>query len=374
MDCRDRIYKTTGGFVKGICHPKNHLGKLSDLGFDWVRSDMPFPVRADGEFSDSYLRYRAYCMELLSQGVRTIAITNYGSDFIENGVDVRTEKGLDEARKICEKAARDLAPCVGVWQIANEVNLTHMRVPLTSEEGKNFIIACMQGVKKGNPDAVVGHNSFGEEWLKECLEIEEKTGGSDYIGLDLYDCTWTPGPVTNYEEKIEHIYQTMGKPVILMEFGFSSLGHTLDMAKGDVDRWLAARGIKDLDAAYADPAAFVDTLKKPRLIKRGREADPGNMKSMVIPLLQHESESWLVFSEFEHTEKGQADFYDYLLPRLLAHPHLAGAVIYCMRDDDSCYFCGSPTCCCEIAWGLVHHDGSPKPAYDIVKKYFNTRS
>ncbi len=369
-DCRDRIYKTTGGFIKGICHPKGKIDETLEAGFEWVRSDLPFPVNADGTPSDSYIRFKKGCTELAQRGIRTIGITNYGREYIENGIDVRTPAGLKRAQEICAFCAADMKDSVQVWQITNEVNLTHMRVPLTSEEGKNFIIACTNGVKQGNPDAIVGHNSYGEEWLAECLEIEEKTGGSDYIGLDLYDCTWTEGPITNYVEKIEKIYQTMGKPVILMEFGFSSSGHTMDMKRGDVDKWLQARGIKNLDAAFADVDAFVDVLKKPDLIDKGRNCDPGKKTEMVISLLQHEAETWLVDDAIPHTPQGEADYYDYLLPRLLEHPHLAGAVLYCMNDDEHCYFCGSPTCCCEISWGLLDRQGKKKPAFEAVKKHF----
>ena len=377
MTALQKVFRVTGGFMKGICHPENYAAEAKRMGIDWVRVDMPYPVNPDGSFSDGFYRFGKQCREMASIGVRTIGITNYGREFAEHGINIRSADGLAQIEAICARAAEALGADVPVWQIGNEVNLTHMRAPLTREEGKNVLIASMKGVRAGNPDAVVGHNSyggsgcsFGEDWLDECKEIEEKTGGSDYIGLDLYACSWTDGPCTVFTERIDEIWELFGLPVILMEFGFPSSGVSMPQKAGAVDRWLQKRGIPSVRAAYGDIDAFLSVLTKPRLLELGRSYPGKDRDAIVLPLLQHEAEGWFAESEFPHTEDGQADFYDRLLPMLLCHPHLAGAVLYAMQDDPKCYFCGSETCCCETAWGILHKDGSPKKCAEVIRRHF----
>lgn len=370
MDCRDKIYQVTGGFIKGMCHPVREVEALIGAGIEWTRMDIPFPINPDGSLTEAFLGYKKECEMYAANGMHMIAISNYGREFIEHGIDVRTPEGLARAQDVCRLAAAELGDLCPIWQISNEVNYATMREPLTSAEGRDFIIASTKGVRAGNPRAIVGHNSYSEEWLEECLEIERQTGGSDYIGYDLYDCTWGDGPYTNYAEKIEKLYQTLGLPVILMEFGFSSSGRMVNAARGDIDNWFRERGIDGLEAGMKDMDAFFGVLTKPDLISKAKGIDRKDPKQVVVNYYQHEAEVWLAYSEFPHTEEGQYDFYDHLLPALMNHPHLAGAVLYSMRDDTKCYYCGSPTCCCEISWGLLRSDGTPKKAYAAVQKYF----
>ena len=59
-----------------------------------------------------------------------------------------------------------------------------------------------------------------------------------------------------------------------------------------------------------------------------------------------------------------------LLPKLTAHPHLAGAVIYCWQDSKTCFTCGEDDCPCETAWGITRADGTHKPAYEAIGEAF----
>ena len=73
---------------------------------------------------------------------------------------------------------------------------------------------------------------------------------------------------------------------------------------------------------------------------------------------------------FEHSPDGQADFYSYIIPKIMEVDYVIGAFVYCWGDSDSCYVCGQADCPVETGWGLVDGKGEPKPSYYAVKEAF----
>ena len=84
-----------------------------------------------------------------------------------------------------------------------------------------------------------------------------------------------------------------------------------------------------------------------------------------------EIKKWYTDCKIPHTDEGQAEFYRQLLPKLLEHPYVGGAVIYCLKDAKHCFFCDQSACPCETTWGILRTDETPKPAYDVIKQIFN---
>ena len=54
---RDKIYEKTGGFMKGICHPRENYKMVTDAGINWVRRDPPLAIDKDGNVTESHKRF-----------------------------------------------------------------------------------------------------------------------------------------------------------------------------------------------------------------------------------------------------------------------------------------------------------------------------
>ena len=364
------LYRKTGGFMKGICHPSSDREGLLDAGLTWVRRDIPFPFDAEGNETSGFASYRKGCEYYAEKGIYTIGITPYPRDFIASGIDVRTAEGLEKAAEVCEKMARALKSSVKCWQITNELYVEHFRAPITASESVEFIIACSNGIRKGDPDGCIGHNSCNNEWReKYCRYIEERIGGSDYIGIDCYAGTWGAGGIETYDEEINLFYEQFGLPVVLMEFGFSSAGRCVPDDKPEIQKFFEEHGFADRADAEARLDEFVKVLPEglQRNVERCADEDKARY---ALGCFTHVLKYWRHDAGIGHTEEGQAEFYSRLLPKLLAHPHLAGAILYCWQDSVGCFTCGQTDCPCETAWGICRNDESKKPAYYAIKEAF----
>ena len=369
---RGALYEKTGGFIKGICHPHEKYDLLRSAGLEWVRRDLPYPLNADGTWSKDYLEYKEACRVYAAHGLRHVTVTPYPRHFLKYGVDIRTEEGLAQAEEICARVAADFAELGCCWQVTNEMHIRHFRAPLNETQAKNFLIACIKGIKRGDPRAAVGHNSTDEEWLPICREIEAAVGGCDYIGGDLYDGPWTHGGPDTFVPFIDHVYAEIGLPVILMEFGFASRGGMMADADAEVDAYLRARGFAGEQDMLARLDDFIATLSEPIRVHVER-CVPEDRVACIRSDFPHIMKKWTANCPISHDEEGQAQFYRELLPQLLANPHLGGAVIYCLRDSKCCFFCDEADCPCETAWGLIRCDDTKKPAYDAVQAVFGKK-
>jgi hypothetical protein len=197
------LYQKTGGFIKGICHPNDDWTLLKEAGIEWVRMDVPFPYDTVERLSQHYLDYKERCRVFATNGIKNIFVTPYPTKFLQAGIDVTTPAGLARASEICAFLAEDFNAFKTCWQVTNEMHIQHFRAPLNIVQAKDFLVACIKGIKQGNPSAAVGHNSLIDEWLPLCVQIEHETGGCDYVGLDLYAGTWSKGGPDTYCEKID---------------------------------------------------------------------------------------------------------------------------------------------------------------------------
>lgn len=353
-------------FIKGVCHPRGQYDLMKEAGIEWVRTDCPYPFEKNGEVRKRYISYKNECIEHASHGVKTFSVSPYPSTFIEYGIDPRTPEGLKKCGEVCEFIARDLADVVGGWQITNEMYVVHFRAPLVHEEALPFIVECGKGLRRGNPNALIGHNSACDEW-EPYYDMMNKEIGLDYVGLDHYAGSWLPGGPKDFHPEIEKLYEQTGLPVIIEEFGFPSMGGSI--GDGEDIEFLNNLGFKDWDDAAARFDEFLKYMSKD-FAERGSVISPSERKKFLYDNRTHIMKKWAEPSDIVHTLEGQAQFYDELLPILLNEPHLIGAIIYCWSDSKQCFLCGEEDCPIEIAWGLVDKDHNPKPSYYAVKRHF----
>lgn len=366
----DNLYAKTGGFIKGICHPNENYDLIKDAGFGWVRFDVPYPFDKEGNLTEDYLEHKEMCVNFYKNGINCINITPYPTAFIRNGIDVSTPEGLEKAGDVCAYIANDYKSMKTCWQITNEMHIRHFRAPLNEIQAKDFLIACMKGFKRGNPEAIIGHNSVDKVWLDHCVEIDRECN-CDYIGVDLYDGTWSNGGPDTYIPFIENIYSYVKKPIIFMEFGFNSTGGIIKDIKEEVDAYAKSVGFKDFADGLANMDAFIETF--PETIKnRILLCAPEDRQGCIEVSMLHISKKWPTDCKIPHTEEGQAEFYRQLLPKLLDHPYIGGAVIYCLKDARRCFYCGQSDCPCETTWGILRLDETPKPAYETIKEIYNS--
>lgn len=367
-----RIPAAERPFMLGVAHQGKDPKHMLDIGLKWARPVLtPYPFAPDGSLADAYIAYRAELRRLHEAGMEILSISPQPKLFIEAGIMPTGEAALKHVREVCRFIATDLADCVSAWQIGNELCFVYFRSPLSDDEACDFIIHSMLGMREGNPDALLGHNSLDDlmKWLPWCKKIEEATGGSDYLGFDLYAGTWSPGGVETYIKCIDKIHDALHLPVLLAEFGFASRGEVSPDLDGDMLAWLKERGFD----GYADMERRLDEVI-PFLPERMQETmrRAGNRKDQLSYLYQSKSHiihKWWKTSDLPHTEEAQKQFFDQLLPLLIKHPHTIGAIAFCWQDRPVCFPCGSADCPCETAWGLVREDGSEKPVTDVFRKY-----
>ena len=370
-DIRSGLFAKTGGFIKGICHPTEEFDRIRKAGISWIRRDVPFPIDSDGNTSADYISFLASSKRFAENGIRSVAISPYPSAFLAHGIDPRTEEGLCRVSELCERMSRDFSEIGACWQATNEMHVAHFRSPLNMEESRKFIIASIKGLRTGAPDAAIGHNSIccAPEWVEYAKAVETEAH-SDYVGFDLYNGTWSNGGPETYTEEIEFLYAAMGLPVVLMEFGFSSLGVNLNAQSPEIGEYLSKIGFRNIDDVFERMDDFIETLPA-GLREKALTCAPEDRENILRSMFPHLLKCWFTDQVFPHTEEGQAHFYSVLLPMLLENPHLAGAVIYCWRDSHHCFFCGETDCPCETAWGVTRCDGTAKPAYDAIKSVFS---
>ncbi|MBE6884500.1 MAG: hypothetical protein E7487_07830 [Ruminococcaceae bacterium] len=369
----DDIYRKTGGFLKGICHPDENYTMITDAGISWIRRDVPFPFKATGTINKEYLRFLRETKKYTDQGLRSVLISPYPSAFLEHGIDPRTPEGLKTVEAVCEFMARGYSQHGVCWQATNELFVVHFRMPLNEEESKNFLIASLKGLRRGDPDAVIGHNSVDPNgsWDAHCVEIDAVCD-CDYIGFDCYNGTWFSGGTDTYIDRINELYALVKKPVILQEFGFASLGTNAHADFREAYEYFANLGFKSQQDVADRMDEFIELLP-PALKYTALNCCEEDRYPAIISMMPHLLKMWFAEEVFPHTEEGQAAFYNELLPKLLANPYLAGAFLYCWTDSPSCFTCGASDCPCETAWGITRLDGTPKKAYDVIKNIFNQK-
>ena len=138
----------------------------------------------------------------------------------------------------------------------------------------------------------------------------------------------------------------------------------------EIADYIEKLGYRSVSDIMASPNRFLEALPD-KLRKMVDSCASEDKETAIYTCFPHILKSWCAEEVYPHDERGQALFYQTLLPMLSASPYLGGAVIYCWSDSDDCFSCGAKDCPCETAWGLIRLDGSFKPSYHAVRSIYH---
>ena len=325
-------------------HDSPNYALMRDMGVSWVRQPYVFPFadKTFGKLSDAFLRSEEKVEAFLSEGFSVLASfpgpgsMRYMPDAGKTvyyrampawmgGVDT------DDYYAMLFDASAFLAARtrgkITWWQVANEPDIDIFYGPLTKEQNVRFLMTAARGIQKGNPDAKSGINlgyinDYARFLMKEIYAIEDSPFA--YLGIDGYMGSWQIGGPGTWQSYIDETAQLSGKPIIINEWGFSSL------------QW----GEK-----------YTDLERK-------------NHYNQSVCYDKH----WQITWGKGHTPEEQARYVRLCQEIFAAHPAVIGNFFFRWSDTDQCWQCGEADCPAECAWGCVDAQQNPKPAYFALKE------
>jgi len=367
-----------GGFMKGVCHADPQYDLLNEAGIEWFRDDIPFPYNSDGTLSQHYLNWKEESKEYAENGIKIFGITPYPDDYIAYGLDPR----LPENRKAIQDIARfymnDLKDIVGAFQITNEMGIDRFTLPLTLDEAAEFIGMQLEAMYPIRENIIIGYNLGGLSILQLPFKMSKYHQYCDYVGLDMYLGCFE-NVLKNADQYItilNFVRRVTGKPIVLCEFGYIGYGEPkTDAEKKEI---LQKYGYNSEEEARANIDDFISKLPedmKEEIIEDYSDRTPEERADLIFNgeysnhLYCELAEGFGLYG-FEHSPEGQADFFEYIIPKVRDVEYVIGMFVYCWGDSDSCYVCGQSDCPVETGWGLVDGKGNPKPAYYAVKEAY----
>jgi len=367
-----------GGFMKGICHPSDNYAQIRGAGIGWNRADLPFPFDDDGNVTQDYINWKARMQAYKDNGIRIMAVTPYPRDYISHNADPRTPEGEARVKEIARFFIKDLQGLVEVFQITNEMAIPHFTLPLTTKEGARFIGVQAEAMYPLRKNVLIGYNSSGPQgdlhaymrpWLKYC----------DYVGIDLYVGCFAPvgNSLSTIDMMLRYIWSMTKKPIILAEFGYISDGapKSPEQKRAILEQY----GVSSEKELREKIDTVLENMKEiaPNLYNNTIHcsSSPERRADYLLQIdiknhLYRQLPKRVVVKKYPHTFEGHAGFYRDLLPRLVKHPFLLGAFIYCWKDGDRCYICGQSDCPIETRWGIIDQQNKEKPSYYAVRDAF----
>ena len=375
-DSSAQTEKMRENFICGVCHPHGDMKKITDANIEWIRTDIPFPFENDGSISQSYTEYKNRCLEFKTNGIKVMAVTPYPKHYIEHDADIREKDGENKVREIARFMIRDLQGVVAGLQITNEMGMPRFTKPLEMKDAARFIGVQLKEMYYLRGDIVIGYNSAGPQADLHAL-MKPYYKYCDYVGIDIYlGCFYgVPGLMCIFDALVRFLWAMTGKPILLQEFGYISGGHT--KTRKQRNELLQRYGAKNRKDAKTNIEKFVDSL--PKTLSEHTKYICDEDKERYYNFLFRSDMRDHLYSElqritkipgYDHTPEGQGKFYDDIIERLYNLKYVAGMIIYCYQDSDTCYVCGQADCPVETKWGLVDAQGNPKPSYYAVQRGF----
>ena len=367
-----------GGFMKGVCHADPQYDLLNEAGIEWFRDDIPFPYNSDGTLSQHYLNWKEESKEYAENGVKIFGITPYPDDYIAYGLDPRNPENREAIQDIARFYMNDLRDIVGAFQITNEMGIDRFTLPLTLDEAAEFIGMQLEAMYPIRENIIIGYNLGGLSILQLPFKMAEYHQYCDYVGLDMYlgcfeNVLKNPD---QYITILNFVRRVTGKPVVMCEFGYIGYGEPKsDAEKKEI---LQKYGYNSEEEARANIDDFISKLPedmREEIIEDYSDRTPEERADLIFNgeysnhLYCELAEGFGLYG-FEHSPEGQADFFEYIIPKVRDVDYVIGMFVYCWGDSDSCYVCGQTDCPVETGWGLVDGKGNPKPAYYAVKEAY----
>lgn len=374
----DIAEEKVGGFMKGVCHADPQYDLLNEAGIKWFRDDIPFPYNQDGTISQHYLNWKKESQEFVDNGVKIFGVTPYPDDYIAYGLDPRDPESREGIQEIAKFYMNDLRGIVGAFQITNEMGIDRFTLPLTLEEASHFIGMQLEAMYPIREDIIIGYNLGGLAIAELPFLMTDYHKYCDYVGLDMYLGCFEPvlKNANQYITLLNFVRRVTNKPVIMCEFGY--IGYGEPKSEEEKIEILQKYGYNSEEEARADIDNFINKLPedmKEEIIEDYSDRTPEERADLIFNgeysnhLYCELAEGFGLYG-FEHSPEGQADFYRYIIPKIMEVDYVIGAFVYCWGDSDSCYVCGQADCPVETGWGLVDGKGEPKPSYYAVKEGF----
>ncbi|MDD4689655.1 MAG: glycosyl hydrolase 53 family protein [Eubacteriales bacterium] len=356
--------------IIGICHGYGDYNRIKDCGFEWDRIDCPFPYdKETGEISEHYIKFKEHCNQLHKEGFKVMAISPVPVwAYLMGGFDMREPGGYDKVRDMHRFIAEDLKGYVDGWQVGNEINVYFFRTPYDFDQAILYIEAGVKGIRDVDKEILLGYNfsEYDETSIYMIEKLNTVNDLCDYMGLDAYHGTWIKGTPDDLIDDVNKLHQQTGKPVLIQEFGFASVGDIIQ--EGELDSAMSQYGFKDFDEAVANCELYLERL--PERLSRSMKGIP--RKEWEANLRHHEPhilKKWVGGSDkYPHTLDGQAKWLGEVIEKLGKTSCVIGFMLFAWSDAGNCFFCGAPDCPCETAWGLIDNDNKEKPSFYAVKE------
>lgn len=303
---------------------------MRESGIDHVRLGIrpPFTDASMTATSAAFQEQEREIARIAQAGLKVMAFSPFpggdadiGGQYPAWGGPAGSEAYLDQYETVCAWLAERFRGVVDAWQIANEMNLPFWAGDLEPDQAIAFLQRGGGGIRRGNPDAIVGFNmaGFGEVAMAMYARLLAPAPGEvdfDYIGCDGY---MEPDL---WPDKLAQLKAISDKPIIVQEFGYASEGITLTERQSREHPFRTA----------------------------------------------HDRCRWLGWMHMwggrPHTPEVQAEYIARCMDHFVAEPRVTGVIVWRWDDAPHCWLCGRPSSTCPGTgrWGLVDERGYPKPA------------
>lgn len=378
------LIRQNGGYIYGVCQPNGNYDALSDIGFNWVRFDMPCPFDANGYNNgdvkyvrNEYKKYKEKCEQYKARGFKILAVTPYPYDFAgDMGLDPVND--LDTIADISVFLYNDLKDLVDMFQITNEMNISTFRRSLTPAQAATYIGVQLEAISaekaKTNDGFPIGYNlgDVTESGLELNGLLAPYLQYCDYVALDIYTGNQGEASPKDYAKSVKLLNSITQKPIIITEFGFWSEGG-LKTPEQKAAILYNNYGYRSEAEAIADGQNFINKL--PSQFRKTLQQEYPDQQSQwpSIVLRQYANHfygetSQYTINSIPHTPEGQGEYFREVMTELKNVGCLAGMIIYCCQDHDVCFICGHDWCPYETKFGIFNYDGTPKGSVPVIRE------